>query len=143
MWRQPLQFSVRHSFVVQLTQTMQNDQIKFAAIMSNDVRKYPADHPRKMKEFSENENFNFPYLYDETQKIAKTYNAQCTPEFFIFNASNKCTYHGCFDLSSPGNNIQPTGSHLEKAIHSCLKSEAIPLEQQNPSIGCSIKWNES
>ncbi len=113
--------------------------IQFVAISSNDVSAYPEDSPEKMKQLAEKLNFNFPYLYDETQEIAKNYQAACTPEFYLFDENNLLIYRGRFDDSSPGNNKKATGSDLRKAIDDFLAGKKIS-DQQYPSMGCNIKW---
>lgn len=114
-------------------------EIEFVAISSNDVSKYPEDSPEKMKELAKKLNFQFPYLYDETQEIAKKYQAACTPEFYLFDKNNFLIYRGRLDDSSPGNNKEPTGNDLRKAIDDFLARRNIP-DQQYPSMGCNIKW---
>ncbi|WP_299384794.1 thioredoxin family protein [uncultured Lacinutrix sp.] len=113
--------------------------IGFVAISSNDADSYPQDRPELMKQVATNLKYPFPYLYDETQEVAKTYDAACTPDFYVFDANLKATYHGQLDNSRPGNGIAVTGDALRKAIDAVLNNEA-PLENQKPSIGCNIKW---
>jgi len=113
--------------------------IHFVAISANDVEKYPEDSPQNMKEMAEELKFPFPYLYDETQDIAKAYDAACTPDFFVFDGELKCIYRGQFDDSRPGNNIPQTGKDLSSALDSLLKGEPVPQDQK-PSLGCNIKW---
>lgn len=110
-------------------------------ISSNDVEAYPDDSPEKMKEFSKKFGFKFSYLFDESQKVARDYEAACTPDFFLFDAKLECVYRGQFDDSRPGNGVEPSGHDLKQAIERVLagkKPEAI----QSPSIGCNIKWKE-
>ena len=109
------------------------------AISSNDVEKYPADHPRKMKELAIEKDFSFPYLFDEDQSVAKAYDAACTPDFYLLNKNNSLVYRGRFDPSRPGNDIPITGKDLQKAIDLLLNNNPIP-ENQIPSMGCNIKW---
>ena len=92
-----------------------------------------------MKQIAEALNFSFPYLYDETQEVAKSYDAACTPDFFIFDGDLKCVYRGQFDDSGPGNDIPVTGKDLKKTLDCLLKGDPIPQDQK-PSIGCNIKW---
>ncbi len=113
--------------------------IGFVAISSNDVEKYPADSPEKMIEVVKEENYPFPYLYDETQEVAKDYMAACTPDFFLFDENNELVYRGQFDESRPGNGKEATGADLKKALDALLEGEK-PIETQIPSIGCNIKW---
>jgi len=84
-------------------------------------------------------NFPFPYLYDESQEVAKAYDAACTPDFDLFDADGKCVYRGQLDGSRPGNKIPVTGANLRKALEQVVKGEKVP-EQQIPSVGCNIKW---
>ena len=109
------------------------------AISANDVANYPADSPAKMAEEAKTFGYPFPYLYDETQAIAKTYRAACTPDFFLFDADRKLAYRGQFDGSRPGNNIPVTGADLRAAADAVLAGQPAPTDQK-PSIGCNIKW---
>ena len=113
--------------------------ISFIAISSNDAVNYPQDSPEKMKLHAENENYPFPYLYDETQDIAKTYDAACTPDFYVFNADLKLSYRGQLDDSRPENGIPLSGSDLRHALD-CLIDNKENTRLQKPSIGCNIKW---
>ena len=113
--------------------------ISFIAISSNDAKAYPQDRPELMKQVAANLKYPFPYLYDETQEVAKAYDAACTPDFYVFNADLKATYHGQLDNSRPGNGITVNGEDLRKAIDAILNNEP-PLENQKPSLGCNIKW---
>lgn len=113
--------------------------ISFIAISSNDAKAYPQDRPELMKQAAANLKYPFPYLYDETQEVAKAYDAACTPDFYVFNADLKATYHGQLDNSRPGNGITVNGEDLRKAIDAILNNEP-PLENQKPSLGCNIKW---
>lgn len=118
-----------------------SEGIGIVAINSNDIEKYPDDHPDKMKILATELNFPFPYLFDESQKVAKAYDAACTPDFDLFDANGKCIYRGQLDGSRPGNNIPVTGEDLRKALNQVLKGEKVPKKQM-PSIGCNIKWKE-
>lgn len=113
--------------------------IAFIAISSNDVEKYPQDGPDEMHEVAKELKYPFPYLYDESQKVAKDYDAACTPDFYVFDKDLKAVYHGQLDSSRPGNEIPVTGSDLRNAIENLLQNKP-PIENQKPSIGCSIKW---
>ena len=115
--------------------------IAFIAISSNDVVNYPEDSPDKMKETGERFNYQFPYLYDETQDIARAYQAACTPDFNIFDGEMNCVYRGQLDDSRPGNGIPVTGSDIRAALDTLLEGRMLSNEQK-PSIGCSIKWKE-
>jgi hypothetical protein len=116
-----------------------NEGIGFVGISSNDIDNYPEDSPEKLRMQAEQQDFNFPYLYDETQEVAKSYDAACTPDFFLFDANLKCVYRGRYDASTPGNDEPISGAELHKAIDRLIKG-ASPLEKQLPSIGCNIKW---
>jgi thiol-disulfide isomerase/thioredoxin len=113
--------------------------IGFAAINANDADNYPEDSPDKMKEVALQLKYPFPYLYDETQEVAKAYNAACTPDFFIYNSEGFLVYRGQLDDSRPGNDIPVTGKDIRHALDSLLNNQPIPAEQR-PSIGCNIKW---
>ncbi|GGD33171.1 thioredoxin family protein [Flavobacterium orientale] len=115
--------------------------IGIVAISSNDIQIQPLDSPELMTEFAFENNFEFPYLYDETQEVAKAYDAACTPDFFLFDASDKLVYRGQLDDSRPGNGIPLSGSDLRGAIDSLLYNRTINPNQK-PSIGCNIKWRE-
>jgi peroxiredoxin len=109
------------------------------AISSNDVAAYPADSPAEMARIAADKEFSFPYLYDESQQVAKAYQAVCTPDFFLFDRGRRLAYHGRFDGSSPGNKIPVTGSDLRAACEALLGGRPVPAKQ-TPSVGCSIKW---
>lgn len=115
--------------------------IGVVAISSNDIVNYPEDNPQRMKEFGLSLKFPFPYLYDETQEVAKAYDAVCTPDYNLFDADGKCVYRGQLDGSRPGNSIEVTGVDLRTAIELVLAGKNIP-EKQIPSTGCSIKWKK-
>ena len=111
-------------------------------ISSNDVANYPDDSPEKMVEEATDAGYQFPYLYDESQEVAKAYKAACTPDFFLFDADMALAYRGQFDDSRPGNNLPVTGADLRAACDQVLAGEPVPVEQK-PSIGCNIKWIEA
>jgi peroxiredoxin len=113
--------------------------IGIIAISSNDVVKFPQDAPELMTEFAFQNKFEFPYLYDETQEVAKAYNAVCTPDFFLFDNQDKLAYHGQLDDSRPGNGIPLSGNDLRGAIDSVIYNRTINPDQK-PSLGCNIKW---
>lgn len=115
--------------------------ISFIAINANDAEKYPEDSPAKMKEVALEKNYPFPYLYDETQEVAKAFDAACTPDFYIFDKDLKCVYRGQFDDSRPSNDIPVTGNAIRIALDHILNGESVSVEQK-PSIGCNIKWKE-
>ena len=113
--------------------------IGMVAISSNDVENYPDDSPEKMRDLAKLKDFPFPYMYDETQEIAKAYNAACTPDIFLFDKDKKCVYRGQIDNSRPGNDIPVTGKDLRDALENLISGKAIN-EIQYPGIGCNIKW---
>lgn len=113
--------------------------IGIVAISSNDANTHPADSPAGLKQQAETQGFLFPYLYDETQQVARAYNAACTPDFFLFDAEFRLVYRGQFDRSRPGNGVPVTGEDLRAAIDTVLAGKP-PLPDQRPSIGCNIKW---
>jgi peroxiredoxin len=113
--------------------------IGFVGINSNDVSRYPADSPEKMREMAAKYDWTFPYLYDETQAVAQAYCAACTPDFYLFDADLRLTYCGQYDDSRPGNGKPVTGESLRKAVDAVLKNGPPPAEQR-PSAGCNIKW---
>lgn len=115
--------------------------VSFIAINPNDVKNYPADHPDKMVELAYEKDFSFPYLYDETQEVAKAYDAACTPDFNVFDGNMICVYRGQFDSSRPGNNTPVTGENLSHTLDLILDGKNVP-EDQIPSSGCSIKWKK-
>ena len=109
------------------------------AISSNDVASYPADAPAEMARLAALKGFTFPYLYDESQEVAKSYEAVCTPDFFLFDRDRRLVYRGQFDASTPGNGIAVTGADLRAACAALLSGKPLPAEQ-TPRVGCSIKW---
>lgn len=113
--------------------------ISLVAISSNDVQNYPDDSPQKMKELAESVGFSFPYLYDESQEVAKAYQAACTPDFYLFNADLKLAYRGQLDDSRPSNGMPVTGADLRAAMDALVAGEQVNSEQK-PSVGCNIKW---
>ena len=113
--------------------------VSIIAINSNDVSNYPDDSPDKMIDLIHNNNIPFPYLYDETQGVAKAYHAACTPDFSIFNNRMECVYRGQLDDSRPGNNIPVTGKDIRGVLDSMLIGQKLDIVQK-PSIGCNIKW---
>lgn len=113
--------------------------VGFVAISSNNVESFPTDAPEKLQEQANNRGFPFPYLYDESQEVAKAYQAACTPDFYLFDKELKCIYRGRFDAATPSNNEPVTGDELRNAIDSLLKGDDVSSDQK-PSIGCNIKW---
>lgn len=114
-------------------------KVAVVAISSNDVANYPADSPEQMVHEAEERGYPFPYLYDETQDVAKAYRAACTPDFFLFDRNRALVYRGQFDSSRPDNGQPITGADLRAALDAVLAGKK-PAEKQTPSIGCNIKW---
>lgn len=113
--------------------------VSFIAINSNDVGKYPEDSPANMKSVALRLGYPFPYLFDETQEVARAYDAACTPDFYVFDADLKLVYRGQMDDSRPGNGKPVTGKDIREALDRILKGEPVSVDQI-PSIGCNIKW---
>jgi peroxiredoxin len=128
--------------LVELANDYMPKGVSFVAINSNDVEQYPEDSPEKMKEVAEKLQYPFPYLYDETQEVAKAYQAACTPDFYIFDGRLQCVYRGQLDDSRPGNEIPVTGESIRTALDQLINQTPITV-QQKPSIGCNIKWKEA
>ncbi|MFD2550421.1 thioredoxin family protein [Bizionia sediminis] len=128
--------------LVKLAKDYQAAGVNFIAISSNDVEHYPQDAPDKMKQTAIVEGYTFPYLYDDTQTVAKAYQAACTPDFYVFNSKLQLSYRGQLDNSRPGNDIPVTGSDIRHALN-CLIENKENLTEQKPSIGCNIKWKQS
>ena len=115
--------------------------IGVVAISANDARAYPEDGPDRMRDNARRLGFAFPYLYDEAQDVARAYGAECTPDFFVFDADDACVYRGQLDDSRPGNGLPVTGADLRAALEALLHGESVSAEQK-PSVGCNIKWRE-
>ncbi len=109
------------------------------AISSNDAANYPDDAPASLKQFAQMQAYHFPFLYDETQEVAKVYKAACTPDFFLYDKERKLVYRGQLDDSRPGNNKPLNGKDLRAALDAVLAGKTVSSEQR-PSIGCNIKW---
>ena len=125
--------------IVKLANDYLDKEIGFVAISSNDVVNYPNDDPKKMKLFAKEKDFPFPYLYDESQDIAKLYDAACTPDYSVFNSELNCVYRGQLDDSRPSNNESVNGKDLRLVLDYILENKKIDFIQK-PSIGCNIKW---
>ncbi|MDG4550220.1 MAG: thioredoxin family protein [Candidatus Contendobacter sp.] len=125
--------------LVRFARECQAQGLAIVAISANDVVNYPGDSPAKMAEEARTFGYPFPYLYDETQAVAKAYRAACTPDFFLFDAARKLVYRGQFDGSRPGNSIPVTGADLRAAVDAALAGGPVSSDQK-PSIGCNIKW---
>lgn len=109
------------------------------AISANDTAHYPDDGPEKMAQEVRTHGYTFPYLYDESQAVAKAYRAACTPDFFLFDRERKLVYRGQFDDSRPGNGVPVTGRDMRAAVDEVLAGREPPADQK-PSLGCNIKW---
>jgi len=127
--------------VIQLANDYIARGVSFIAINSNDAEAYPDDSPEHMKQLAQDKQFPFVYLFDETQEVARAYEAACTPDFYIFNGELKLAYRGQMDGSRPGNEIPVTGEDLRAALDAILAGKPVS-EQQKPSLGCNIKWKE-
>ena len=113
--------------------------VAIVAISSNDIAAYPDDAPDKMQALARAEGWQFPYLYDEAQTVARAFHAACTPEFYLFDTARKLVYRGQMDDSRPKNGVPVTGKDLRAALDALLAGEPI-ASQQTPSVGCNIKW---
>jgi len=129
---------IRHELAL-FAREYQERGIQIVAISSNDVVAHPEDHPDRMRQEAREMGYTFPYLYDETQEVAKAYRAACTPDFFLFDARRHLVYRGQFDDSRPSNDKPVTGADLRAAADALLAGEPVPT-QQTPSLGCNIKW---
>ena len=125
--------------LVEMVRHFQEKGVDVVGINSNDVDNYPEDAPNMMAETANRKGFTFPYLYDETQGVAKAYHAACTPDFFIFDKARKLIYRGQMDDSRPGNDIPVTGADLRAVLDALLQGKE-PTSEQKPSMGCNIKW---
>lgn len=117
----------------------QKKGVGIVAINSNDVENYPDDRPEKMREEKQRRGYVFPYLFDETQDVAKAYRAACTPDFYVFDQNDCLVYRGQLDDSRPGNDKPVTGKDLRQALDQTLAGESVSKDQK-PSMGCNIKW---
>jgi peroxiredoxin len=125
-----------------LAKEYQNRGVDVVAINSNDVENYPDDSPEKMAEEIKQVGYTFPYLYDESQQVAKAFRAACTPDFFLFDRNRSLVYRGQFDDSRPGNGLPVTGADLRAALDALLAGHSVPPNQK-PSVGCNIKWKRT
>jgi peroxiredoxin len=132
---------VKHvrSGLAQLARDYAPRKVALVGISSNDVDNYPEDSPAKMAVEAKSAGYIFPYLYDETQKVAKAYRAACTPDFFLFDKDQRLVYRGQIDDSRPGNGLPVTGKDLRAALDSMLEGKPVS-QNQKASIGCNIKW---
>ena len=125
--------------LVKLVSEYKAKGVSFVGISSNDVENYPQDGPDKMKEHAEDVGYSFPYLYDESQDVAKAYDAACTPDFYVFDKDLNLVYRGQIDGSRPGSGIPVTGHDLREALDAVISGQPAP-SLQKPSMGCNIKW---
>lgn len=125
--------------IVALARDYQPKGVAFVGISSNDAVNYPQDGPEKMKTLADTEGYSFPYLYDETQDVAKIYDAACTPDFYVFDGDMQLVYRGRIDGSRPKNDLPKTGDDLRIVLDAILRGGEIPSKQY-PSGGCNIKW---
>ena len=125
--------------LAQLARDYQPKRVAILGINSNDAANYPEDSPARMKDEVKSAGYIFPYLNDETQAVAKTYRASCTPDIYLFDKNRKLVYRGQFDDSRPGNGIPVTGKDLRAALDAVLAGKPVPPNQK-ASIGCNIKW---
>ena len=132
---------IRHG-LVELGNDYADSDLAIVAISSNDPDAYPTDGPEEMAREAKEFGYRFPYLYDESQEVAKAYTAMCTPDFFLFGPDRTLVYRGRFDEARPNTIGKVTGADLRGAIHAVLNDEP-PPEEQFPSMGCSIKWRPS
>jgi peroxiredoxin len=132
---------VKHiaSQLVSLYDDYHSRGVNFVGISSNDISSHPEDSPEAMKIEAQSQGYQFPYLYDQSQTVAKSYHAACTPDIFVFDEGLKLVYRGQIDDSRPRNGKPVTGADLRAALDAILAGEPVP-EKQTPSIGCNIKW---
>lgn len=128
--------------LIQLSKYYNKKGIVFIAINSNSAQLSPEDSPDNMVKVANQLEYPFHYLFDENQLIAKLYNANCTPDFFIFDKNDELIYHGQFDDSRPNNNIIITGKDIRNVLDAIIDHKKINITEQKPSVGCSIKWNK-
>ena len=130
-------------YLAELAREYQSKGVAVVGISSNDVSQYPQDSPEQMVHEAEARGYTFPYLYDETQDVAKAYRAACTPDFFVFDGNHQLVYRGQMDDSRPKTDTPKplTGADLRKALDAVLAGENV-FEDQTPSLGCNIKWIE-
>jgi peroxiredoxin len=125
--------------LVRLAKDYQPRNAGFVAISSNDVGSYPEDGPDRMKATAKQLGYPFPYLYDESQEVARAYQAACTPDLFVFDRDLKLVYRGQLDDSRPGNKVPVSGKDLRAALDAVLAGQRVSADQK-PSVGCNIKW---
>jgi peroxiredoxin len=128
--------------ILRIARQYQPEGVRFIAICSNDPTAYPEDAPDRLRDMAVEHRFPFPLLHDETQTVAKAYDAQCTPDFFLYDSLRRLAYHGRLDDSTPGNGIAVTGREMRLALDAVLEGRPSPAVQKS-SIGCSIKWKSA
>jgi peroxiredoxin len=128
--------------LVRLARDYQPRGVVFAAISSNDVEHYPEDSPQCMKAEAQRAEYPFPYLFDETQMVARAYKAACTPDFYVFDQARRCVYRGRLDGATPGNDLPVDGADLRAALDALLEGREVSPDQK-PSLGCNIKWKSA
>ncbi|MCJ8164562.1 thioredoxin family protein [Pontibacter sp. E15-1] len=128
--------------ILELAREYEAKGVKFVAISSNDTMASPQDGPQHMKALALDYEFPFPYLYDQTQQVARLYQVECTPEFFVYDGNLTLRYHGQFDDARPNNDKPVTGKDLRAALDALLRKQEVP-QDQIPSVGCSVKWRMS
>lgn len=140
-------FLCRHSPYVRLIQSAMApllngfaDRVSVVAIAPNDVRAYPDDAPDYLAQQATESDFRFPYCVDPEQRAARAFRASCTPEFFVYDAKWRLSYHGGFDASRPGNHLPVTGDDLRRALEAVVRGDRL-ITHQPPAFGCSIKWS--
>jgi peroxiredoxin len=127
--------------LARLARDLAGADVAIVAISSNDPAAYPDDAPERLAEDARDAGYTFPFLFDETQDVAKAYGAACTPDFFLYDAGRRLVYRGQLDDSRPGNGVPVTGRDLRAAIDAVLGGRPVPADQR-PSIGCGIKWRD-
>ncbi len=127
--------------IVRIVKDYQLKGVGFVGISANDVEHYPQDSPEKMTIHAETVGYDFPYLYDESQEVAQSYDAACTPDFYVFDGALRLVYRGRLDDARPTNNLPLTGKDLRAAIEAVLNGTSV-AEVQYPSGGCNIKWKK-
>ena len=128
--------------IIKTSEKLLNKKINTIAISSNSTVSHPQDGPDEMKKLAISKKFSFSYLFDETQEVAKSFRAECTPDFYLFDKKLNLIYRGRYDQSRPGNQIKVTGDDLHKAVELMI-SNSEQLKMQYPSMGCNIKWHPS
>ncbi|HXG27883.1 MAG TPA: thioredoxin family protein [Nevskiales bacterium] len=127
--------------LIRLARDYQPKGVSFIAISSNDAANYPEDAPEKMRETAQRLGYPFPYLYDESQDVARAYQAACTPDLYVFDGNLQLVYRGRLDGSTPGNEVPLTGQDLRAALDAVLAGRPVNPDQK-PSMGCNIKWKK-